>query len=169
MQGHPFSFLTSHAPITVSFLLAFPADPHACASGGWPTYNWAHLGHLTISRLVRCCPAPQLVRYASDCKNARKLTEHMQWYVLLCKGLLPEDYSSKPPQLRGCKWQRKFPPPASIPARDDGIHPTDHCGCEVAKEAAGGSLDEAAFPTHVAALLPGPAGQFAPREGASEN
>lgn len=43
----------------------------------------------------------------------------------------------------------------------------DHCGCEVAGEVAGGSSDDASFPGHVAALLPGPARQFVPREAAS--
>lgn len=45
----------------------------------------------------------------------------------------------------------------------------DHCACEVAGELAGGSSDGASFPGHVAALLPGAARQFVPREGASPN
>ena len=73
--------------------------------------------HLAMTRLVQCCPTSQLVRHASDCKNARKLTEHMQWYVLLCKGLLTEDRSLQPPQLQSESGNGNFLPQDSAPAR----------------------------------------------------
>ncbi|PYH70055.1 uncharacterized protein BO88DRAFT_274091 [Aspergillus vadensis CBS 113365] len=66
--------------------------------------------HRAMTRPVQCCPTSQLVRYASYCKNTRKLTEHMQWYVLLCKGFLTEDRSLKPPQLRGVSGNGSFLP-----------------------------------------------------------
>ncbi|PWY63755.1 hypothetical protein BO83DRAFT_402868 [Aspergillus eucalypticola CBS 122712] len=198
MQGHPFSFLTSYAPIAVivaqqtkvSFLLAFPADPHIylfeapqSAQSRFFPYCFILLGtpsHHAVTRPVQCCPTSQLVRYASDCKNTRKLTEHMQWYVPLCKGFLTEDLPLKPPQLRGVSGNG---------SDEDGIHPTvrsipfrinmhrkhryaafkalpsgvlcvvwcvDHCARMMPL-----------FPGHVAALLPGPARQFVLREGAS--